>query len=171
MGPCIVVVGGTTREVFEAYVERILVPTLRPGQIVVMDNLAAHKGERVRKLIEAQGCEPLYLPPYSPDFNPIEEAFSKVKSFLRKAGARTREALVEALGAALEAVTDEDAQGCFFQHCSYIPSPTEPTATTDALRRAVPTSRLLARCPPHPLSPPSCGPQLGKSAREATQDV
>lgn len=89
-----------------------------PGQIVVMDNLAAHKGERVRKLIEAQGCEPLYLPPYSPDLNPIEEAFSKVKGFLRKAGARTREALVEALGAALEVVTADDARG-FYQHCGY----------------------------------------------------
>lgn len=118
MGTCIAVVGGTTCEVFEAYVERALVPTLRPGQIVVMDNLAAHKGERVPKLIEAQGCEPLYLPPYSPDLNPIEEAFSKVKGFLRRAGARTREALVEALGAALEVVTADDARG-FYQHCGY----------------------------------------------------
>jgi len=91
MGPPIAVVGSTTREFFEAYVERILLPTLRPGQIVVMDNLATHKSERVRKLIEAQeGCELLYLPPYSPDFNPIEEAFSKVKGSLRKAAARTR---------------------------------------------------------------------------------
>jgi transposase len=150
MGPSIAVVGSTTREVFEAYLERILVPTLRPGQkIVVMDNLAVHKGERVRKLIEAQGCEPLYLPPYSPDFNPIEEAFSKVKGSLRKAAARTREeALVEALGAALEAVTAEDAQG-FFKHCGYTPSSAEPPATTNVLRGAVPTSRLLARCSPH----------------------
>jgi len=91
MGPPIAVVGSTTREFFEAYVERILLPTLRPGQIVVMDNLATHKSERVRKLIEAQeGCELLYLPPYSPDFNLIEEAFSKAKGSLRKAGARTR---------------------------------------------------------------------------------
>jgi transposase len=89
--PPIAVVGSTTREVFEAYIERSLLPTLRPGQIVVMDNLAAHKSERVRKLIEAQeGCELLYLPPYSPDFNPIEEACSKVKGSLRKAAARTR---------------------------------------------------------------------------------
>ncbi len=85
-----------------------------------MDNLAAHKkGERVRKLIETQeGCELLYLPPYSLAFNPIEEALSKVKGFLRKAAARTREALVEALGVALEAVTVEDAWG-FFEHCGY----------------------------------------------------
>jgi transposase len=151
MGPSIAVVGSTTREVFEAYVERILVPTLRPGQkIVVMDNLAVHKGERVRKLIEAQeGRELLYLPPYSPDFNPIEEAFSKVKGSLRKAGARTREALVEALGAALEAVTAEDAWS-FFEHCGYTVSCPQPPATTGALRRgAVPSSRLLARCSPH----------------------
>ena len=109
MGPCVAVEGSTTSAVFEAYVEQVLVPTLRPGQAVVLDNLTAHKGERVRELLEGRDCELLYLPPYSPDFNPIEEAFSKVKGFLRKAGARTREALVEALGAALEAVTAEDA--------------------------------------------------------------
>ena len=74
----------------------------------------------MRNLIEAQGCELLYLPPYSLDFNPIEEAFSKIKGFLRKAGARTREALVEALGAALKAVTPQDAQR-FFEHCGYHP--------------------------------------------------
>jgi transposase len=171
MGPPIAVVGSTTREVFEAYVERILVPTLRAGQIVVMDNLAVHKGERVRKLIEAQGCKLLYLPPYSPDFNPIEEAFSKVKGLLRKAGARTREALVDALGAALEAVTAEDAQG-FFKHCGYTPSPTEPTATTDVLRGAVPSSQLLARRPPQPtISRPSLDPQSWEACSgETTQD-
>jgi transposase len=73
MGASLVVEGSTNREVFEAYVERILSPKLRPGQVVVMDNLTPHKGERVRELIEEQGCELLYLPPYSPDFNPIEE--------------------------------------------------------------------------------------------------
>ena len=83
-----------------------------------MDNLAAHKGERMHTLLETQGRELLHLPPYSPDFNPIEEAFSKVKGLLRKAGTRTREALVEALGTALEAVTSEDARG-FFKHCGY----------------------------------------------------
>jgi transposase InsO family protein len=75
MGPCLAVVGPTTREVFEAYVEKVLAPSLRSGQIVVMDNLSAHKGERVRELIEARGAKLLYLPPYSPDLNPIEEAF------------------------------------------------------------------------------------------------
>jgi len=118
MGSCLVVVGSTTKAVFEAYLERVLAPTLRPGQVVVMDNLTSHKGEKVRELIEGRGCELLYLPPYSPDFNPIEEAFAKVKALLRKAGARTREALVEALGAALDAVTVRDARG-FLEHCGY----------------------------------------------------
>ena len=72
----------TTREVFEAYLERVLVASLRPGQVVVMDNLTAHKGGRVRDLIEGRGCQLLYLPPYSPDFNPIEEAFAKLKALL-----------------------------------------------------------------------------------------
>jgi transposase len=118
MGPCLAVEGATTRIVFEAYVEKGLVPSLRRGQVVVMDNLSAHKGERVRKLIESTGCELLYLPPYSPDFNPIEEAFSKVKGLMRKAEARSREALVEAMGKALDAVTAQDARG-FFEHCGY----------------------------------------------------
>jgi transposase len=118
VGPCLAVVGSTTREVFETYVERVLSPTLKPGQIVVMDNLSAHKGNKIRELIEAQRCEMLFLPPYSPDLNPIEEAFAKVKALLRRAGARTREALLEAMGPALEAVTVTDARG-FFEHCGY----------------------------------------------------
>jgi transposase len=123
VGPCLAVVGSTTREVFETYVERVLSPTLKPGQIVVMDNLSAHKGNKIRELIEAQRCEMLFLPPYSPDLNPIEEAFAKVKALLRRAGARTREALLEAMGPALEAVTVTDARG-FFEHCGYsLPGP------------------------------------------------
>jgi transposase len=118
MGPCLAVVGSTTRKVFEAYVERVLLPALKPGQVVVMDNLLAHKGSKVRELIEAQECELLFLPPYSPDLNPIEEAFSKMKALLRKAGARMREGLVEAIGRAIRAVTAEDAEG-FFTHCGY----------------------------------------------------
>ncbi len=110
--------GSTTKEVFEAYAEQVLLPALRPGQIVVMDNLSAHKGERIRELIEERDCELLFLPPYSPDLNPIEEAFSKVKGFLRRAEARTREPLVEAVGAALGAVGAQDARG-FFSHCGY----------------------------------------------------
>jgi transposase len=85
MGPALTVEGATTSAVFETYVEQVLEPTLRKGQVVVMDNLSAHKGERVKELIEGRGCELIYLPSYSPDFNPIEEAFSKIKDFLRKA--------------------------------------------------------------------------------------
>jgi transposase len=118
MGPCVAVVRSTTREVFEAYVEQILAPALCPGQVVVMDNLTAHKGERVRELIERRGCTLLYLPPYSPDLNPIEEAFSKIKGTLRNAEVRTREALVEAMGAAISAISTRDASG-FFEHCGY----------------------------------------------------
>jgi transposase len=118
VGPCVAVVGSTTAAVFEAYVEWALAPALRPRQVVVMDNLGAHKGERVRELIEGRGCEVLFLPPYSPDLNPIEEAFSKVKALLRQAGARTREALIEAMGRALDAVTMKDTRG-FFEHCGY----------------------------------------------------
>ena len=91
---------------------------LRAGQVVVLDNLGAHKGERVRELIEGRGCELLFLPPYSPDLNPIEEAFSKVKALLRRAGARTREALIEAMGRALDVVATKDSRG-FFEHCGY----------------------------------------------------
>ena len=119
MGPCLAVEGSTTREVFEAYLERVLVPSLRPGQVVVMDNLSSHKGSGVRELIEERGCKLMYLPPYSPpDLNPIEEAFAKLKALLRKAGARTHEALIEAMGRALEAVTASDARG-FFEHRGY----------------------------------------------------
>jgi transposase len=118
MGPSIAVEGATTRAVFEAYVEQALAPGLRPGQVVVVDDLSAHKGGRVRELIEARGCEAVYLPPYSPDFDPIEQAFSKVKGLLRRAEARTREALIEAMGVALSAVSARDAGG-FFRHCGY----------------------------------------------------
>jgi transposase len=118
MGECLAVEGAITKVIFEAYVEQVLTPSLRIGQVVVMDNLSAHKGEKVRELIEARGCELIYLPPYSPDLNPIEEAFSKIKSLLRKAAARTREALIEALGAAISAVSSTDALN-FFEHCGY----------------------------------------------------
>ncbi len=110
--------GATTARVFEIYVEKVLVPELHAGQIVVMDNLGAHKPRRIRELIERQGCKLIYLPAYSPDYNPIEEAFSKIKDLLRKAAARTKEALVEALGPALCAVTAKDARG-YFEHAGY----------------------------------------------------
>ena len=111
IGPSLAVEGATTKAVFEAYVERVLAPELKPGQIVVMDNLSSHKGSRVRKLIEERGCTLLYLPPYSPDLNPIEEAFAKLKALLRRAGVRTREALIEAMDRALDVVTAGDARG------------------------------------------------------------
>jgi transposase len=118
MGECLAVEGSITKVLFEAYVQRVLAPSLRGGQVVVMDNLSAHKGQKVRELIEARGCELIYLPPYSPDLNPIEEAFSKIKGLLRKAAARTREALIEALGMAISAVSSTDTLG-FFEHCGY----------------------------------------------------
>ena len=118
MGPSLTVEGATTSVVFEAYVEQVLAPTLKEGQIVVMDNLSAHKGERIKGMIEQQGCQLVYLPSYSPDLNPIEEAFSKIKGLVRKAEARTREALVEAIGSALSAVTSGDARA-FFEHYGY----------------------------------------------------
>lgn len=118
MGPSLAVEGATTAKVFEAYVEQVLAPTLEPGQIMVLDNLGAHRPARIRELIEERGCELLYLPAYSPDYNPIEEAFTKIKSLLRWARARTRQALIEAIGAALSAVSAEDARG-FFEHAGY----------------------------------------------------
>ena len=120
MGPCLAVEGSTTAEVFEAYLEYFLAPELKEGQVVVMDNLPAHKPDRVRELIEDRGSELVYLPPYSPDYNPIEEAFSKIKGLLREAEARTRETLVEAISRALSAVTARDTRG-FFEHCGYHP--------------------------------------------------
>ncbi|MDP9479099.1 MAG: transposase [Actinomycetota bacterium] len=97
------------------YVEEALAPSLRRGQVAVMDNLSSHKGPRIRELIERRGCELSYLPPYSPYLNPIEQAFSKLKALLRRAQARTCEALVEAMGRALDAITARDTSG-FFRH-------------------------------------------------------
>ena len=118
MGPSLAVEGATTRAVFEAYLEEALAPSLPSGQVVVMDNLGAHKGGRVRELVEGRGCEVLYLPTYSPELNPIEQAFSKLKGLLRGAEARSRAALIEAMGRALGTVTATDARG-FFRHCGY----------------------------------------------------
>ena len=112
--------GATTAAVFEQYLEQILAPALSPGQIVIMDNLSCHKGEKIRQLIEARGCQVLFLPAYSPDLSPIEEAFSKLKAFLRRVEARTHEALQEAIIQALVSITAQDAQG-WFGHCGYQP--------------------------------------------------
>ena len=118
MGPTLAVEGATTAVVFEAYVERVLAPSLKEGQIAVMDNLGAHRPKRVRELIEERGAKLSYLPSYSPDYNPIEEAFAKVKNLLRNAAARTKGALVEAIGVALSAVSVQDVRG-YFEHAGY----------------------------------------------------
>ena len=118
MGAAMVLDGAINREAFDAYVEQNLLPTLRPGQIVILDNLAVHKSPRARRLIEEAGCELCFLPSYSPDFNPIELAFAKIKQRLRGKAERTFPGLVSATGPALEAVTAADARG-FFAHCGY----------------------------------------------------
>jgi transposase len=121
MGESMTVEGATDAEAFEAYVEHFLAPSLEKGQVVVLDGLGGHRTEKVRELIEARGADLVFLPSYSPEMNPIEEAFSKIKALLvRKEGARVREALVEAIGRALAAVTIEDAAG-WFAHAGYWP--------------------------------------------------
>jgi transposase len=120
MGGSMTVEGATNSEAFEAYVEHFLAPTLKKGQVVVLDGLGAHRPKRIRELIEARRANLLFLPSYSPDLNPIEEAFSKIKALVRKEGARVREALVEAIGRALASVTPEDAAG-WFAHAGYWP--------------------------------------------------
>jgi transposase len=120
MGAPMTVEGATDSEAFEAYVEHFLAPTLQKGQVVVLDGLGAHRPKRIRELVEARGADLVFLPSYSPDLNPIEEAFSKVKALVRKEGARLSEALVEAIGRTLAAVTAEDAAG-WFAHAGYRP--------------------------------------------------
>ena len=104
--------------VFKTYVEQVLCPTLQAGEIVVMDNLPAHKVAGIQELIEGRGAKLIYLPPYSPDLNPIEKCWSKIKTYLRKAKARTREELEQALREVLLKITEEDAQG-WFKSCGY----------------------------------------------------
>jgi transposase len=120
MGESMTIEGATDALAFEAYVEHFLAPSLEEGQVVVLDGLGAHRTEKVRELVEARGAQLLFLPSYSPDLNPIEEAFSKIKTVVRKVGARTRQALVEAIERALRAVTPEDATG-WFAHAGYEP--------------------------------------------------
>lgn len=103
---------------FAQYVEHFLVPTLRPGEVVILDNLAVHKRPPIRAAIRAAGCRVLFLPSYSPDFNPIEQAFAKIKAYLRRVGARTQEALEAAIAGAIDLITAADAAG-FFGHCGY----------------------------------------------------
>jgi transposase len=118
VGPGLILDEAMTTRGFEAYVQHVLAPTLQPGQIVGLDNLRQHKSARVRELIEDRGASIWFLPTYSPDFNPIEEAFSKVKTLLRSAEARTHETLVSAIWAGLAAITPADAQGSF-THAGY----------------------------------------------------
>jgi len=108
----------TDGDVFLAYLEQVLCPKLEAGQLVIMDNLRAHKVEGVREKIEARGARLVYLPPYSPDFNPIEQIWAKVKQCLRSAKARTVEALEQAIAEALKAITAENTAGCF-EGCGY----------------------------------------------------
>ena len=115
---CMVVDGATNKDVFQAYVSKILLPTLNQGDIVIMDNLSAHKNQQVRNLIESVGAQLWFLPAYSPDLNPIEKMWSKIKSILRTLKARTEESLIRAIAKALNAVTQSDAKG-WFESCGY----------------------------------------------------
>lgn len=112
------VAGATDTEVFRAYVQQVLCPTLRPGDVVVMDNLSPHKSDPTLELIVQAGAQVLFLPAYSPDLNPIEKMWSKIKAILRALEARTQEALDRAIAAALEAVTPQDAMN-WFASCGY----------------------------------------------------
>ena len=113
-----VVDGAVNGEVFEAFVAQVLVPELRPGDLVVLDNLSSHKRAGVRELIEAAGARLAFLPPYSPDLNPIELVFAKIKQALRSLACRTREALWQSMQSVLDRVTASDAYNCY-RHCGY----------------------------------------------------
>jgi transposase len=114
--------GAMDTAAFAVYVQAVLGPTLQPGQIVVLDNLSVHKAQRIQALIAARDCELWYLPAYSPDLTPIEEAFSKLKAGLRRLGARTREALLEAIGQVVATITAQDAHGWFIHAGCALPA-------------------------------------------------
>ncbi len=118
IGAAMTLPGAADTGAFLVYVEQVLCPTLRPGQIVWMDNLSVHKAPEIAERIAAAGCEVRWLPPYSPDYSPIEQAFAKIKTFLRNVAARRQEELDAAISRALELVTAQDAQG-WFKHCGY----------------------------------------------------
>jgi transposase len=130
MGESFILEGSADGTVFELYIEQILAPSLQAGHIVILDNLSTHIGEKVRHAIEARGCQLLFLPSYSPDLSPIEEAFSKLKAFLRRLGARTPEALQEAISQALLTITAQDALG-WFTHCGYLSRQADSTLRQD----------------------------------------
>jgi transposase len=115
---CLSVDGPTSSEVFREYIRQVLAPKLHPGDLVILDNLSSHKDSQALALIAAQGAQVLFLPPYSPDLNPIEKMWSKVKEHLRSAQSRTRDALDIAIGFALDSITAQDAQG-WFKSCGY----------------------------------------------------
>src|SRR4051794_41212380 len=119
MRPAMTVEGGTDTAVFATYLERFLLPALSPGMVIVVDNAGAHKPDRIRALIEAAGCELVFLPAYSPDLSPIEEAASLIKTLVKAAAARTRAALDAAIAAALDAVTAADIAG-WFSHAGHL---------------------------------------------------
>jgi transposase len=118
MGPAVMVAGGVDHLTVIAYLEQVLAPTLRPGQVVLADNLSAYKNDQAQAIIAGCGCTLRYLPAYSPDYSPIELAFAQIKADLRGAAARTREALEAAVATALAQITAADAQA-FFRHCGY----------------------------------------------------
>jgi transposase len=118
MTAAMTVEGAMDRAAFDAFVAKALIPSLRPGQVVIWDNLSVHKSADAQRRIAAAGCQLLWLPPYSPDFAPIEHASSKLKATLRRTGARTRAALEDAIAAGLAAITAADARG-WFAHCGY----------------------------------------------------
>ena len=118
LGALLSVNGAVNGDVFAAYLDQVLGPTLRPGDVVVLDNLSVHKVEGLAEIVETHGARLLYLPPYSPDFNPIELAFSKLKTWLRTAKARTRDLLENAIRTAAEWITGQDAKN-WFDHCGY----------------------------------------------------
>ena len=115
---CMTIEDATDTDVFRAFVQQVLIPTLKPGDVVVMDNLSPHKNPETVRLLEHSGMHVRFVPPYSPDFNPIEKMWSKVKAALRSAKARTTSALNHAIAAALAAITPEDAAG-WFASCGY----------------------------------------------------
>ena len=129
VGACLAFDGATDSACFEAYIERCLVPTLRPGDIVILDNLPCHKSAEASRLVAAAGAELRFLPAYSPDLNPIERMFSKLKAWLRSAAARTVAGLIEAMGEALRAVRPGDILG-WFRHSGY-----DATRSSDTLNR------------------------------------
>lgn len=118
IGPALTIQGSVNSAAFTAYVQRVLAPSLRPGQVVVLDNLRAHKGAAARRAVEAVGARVVFLPAYSPDFNPIELAFAKIKQQLRTAAQRTEQGLLAATAQAIDTVSVTDAHG-FYAHCGF----------------------------------------------------